>query len=187
MDKYIFTSFRVKKLKNKKNPSIKDNQHLPKRNKNPRHWYQMGFAEVIWKWWGETPANRVNACLPLELHGRAGCFKMHGKRSEPIAGKRRHCSQPMCKRSELRKKLRIPGPPGHWQLPCVCMCVCATDWQKWQTESWERSQSSLSRSVGSPTGPAVVCYQHGLLKEQSSRLLLCWRWGTATWPVGHFQ
>lgn len=54
----------------------------------------------------------------------AGCFKMHGRRSQPIAGKRPQCSQLVCSRSELRKKNEDPRPPQATGSCCACVCMC---------------------------------------------------------------
>lgn len=180
MDKYNFASF-VAKINTQIKPSIKDSHHLQKRKKNQSHCFRMGFQKVAWKD-GKIPANWMNSHMPLKLrNGLLGCTErgqriLHVKAINVVSWCAGEAAQ------EKKKKRGSQGP----RLLAAAVRVCVTDWQKWQTESQEKSRAAWVTSQDGPAGCTAVYDQHGLQKEQS-RCLACCRWGTATRPRGHFQ
>lgn len=127
----------------------------------------MDFEEVIWKQGRDTiKQGKCLHAIGAPQQGVLRCSERGQSLLQVI-----DCNVASRCAGELSSKKR--GSQAPEATGSCCVCVCATEWQKWQTELSVRGQSSSSHSACSPAGRAVVCYyQDGLLKEQPSHLLL---------------
>lgn len=148
----------------------------------------MGFEEVIWKW---EERHQQTGWIPVcHWSSMAGCFKMHGKRLEPISGKRLQCSQLVCRRSELRKKMRIPGP--HRPLAAaVHVCVCHRLTEVTNRVVGERPaqpESLCKKPRGASGGVLPAWATKGAIQPPPAFLeVMDWDWTSRSLSVGDFR